>query len=89
MKIKLGQRVRDSITGYEGVAICRAEWLYGCVRITIQGDLDKDGKMPEAVCIDEDQLIVIKSKEKHNGHKAAKTTGGSRETPKRHPDQKY
>jgi len=41
--IKLGIRVKDSITGYEGVAIARTDWLYGCVRITIQGDLDKDG----------------------------------------------
>jgi hypothetical protein len=60
MAIKLGKRVKDSITGYEGIAVGRTSWLYGCERIGVQGDLDKDGKVPDIVWFDEDQLNIIK-----------------------------
>jgi len=86
MAIKLVQRVKDSITGYEGTAICRAEWLYGCLRITIQGDLDKDGKMPGTICIDEEQLIVIESVKKVNEHKESESPAGPRNDPQRNSD---
>lgn len=78
MTIKLGQTIKDSITGYQGVAIGRTKWLYGCVRITIQGDLDKDGKVPDTVCFDEEQLIVVKAKRKVNGHKREVPPAGPR-----------
>ena len=42
--IKLGSKVRDSITGLEGIATARTEYLYGCVRITITPTELKDGK---------------------------------------------
>lgn len=60
MAIKLGSNVKDSVTGYEGVAMGRTTWLYGCVRINIQGPVDKDGKVPDMICFDEDQLITVK-----------------------------
>jgi hypothetical protein len=51
--IKLGSKVRDVITGLEGIAICRAVWLNGCVRITVQPQETKDGKTVDSECFDE------------------------------------
>ena len=60
--VKLGEKVRDKITGLEGIAIGRHEWLHGCVRISIQPQEVKDGKPAEVVCLDEPQLDVIAEK---------------------------
>ena len=43
MAIKLGQKVRDTITGNEGTVVARTEWLHGCVRVTVQHEGGKDG----------------------------------------------
>lgn len=34
-EIKLGCKVRDKITGFEGIAYCMATWLNGCIRVSI------------------------------------------------------
>ena len=59
MTIKLGQRVRDRMTGIEGIAIVRAEYLYGCTRIGVQPTEVKDGKPVDTSHFDEPQLEVI------------------------------
>jgi hypothetical protein len=33
--VKLGSKCRDSITGLEGIATARTEYLYGCVHVCI------------------------------------------------------
>ncbi len=54
MSVKLGQKVKDSISGFEGIVVGRAEYLYGCVRCQLAGkDADKD------VWIDEQRLEEI------------------------------
>jgi hypothetical protein len=59
--VKLGSRVKDSITGFQGIAIGRTEWLYGCARIGIQPEkMGKDNKPIEASWFDEQQIVVIK-----------------------------
>ena len=60
MGIKLGQKVRDTLTGLEGVAISRTEFLYGCVRVGVQPFEVKDGKPVDATWIDEPQLEVVR-----------------------------
>lgn len=32
MQVNLGDRVKDQVTGFEGIAIARTEWLFGCPR---------------------------------------------------------
>lgn len=59
-RIRLGDLVKDRVTGFEGVAICRSEWLNRCVRITIQPRNLKDGKVIDGDCFDIEQLEVIK-----------------------------
>jgi hypothetical protein len=57
--IKLGDRVRDRITGLVGIAIGVTDWLYGCRRWCVQPEKTKDGKPAETCYIDEPQLEVV------------------------------
>lgn len=57
--VELGQKVRDKITGLEGIAVGRHEYLYGCVRISVQPVELHDGKLVESIPLDEPQLDVI------------------------------
>lgn len=76
MKINLGDKVKDTVTGFKGIAVGRTVWLHGCSRIVVQPEgLTKDGKLFETQSFDEPQLVVITSAKKKEGtHK----TGGPR-----------
>lgn len=56
MKIRLGSKVRDTITGFEGIAVARTDWLNGCARIGIQAAELQEGKVMDIEWIDEVQL---------------------------------
>lgn len=75
-KIQLGDEVKDSVTGFRGIAVARTTWMTGCARITVQPKgQDKDGKCFEPTAFDEPMLIVLKAKVvKEDNHK----TGGPR-----------
>ena len=55
-KFKQGATLRDKVTGFEGVVIARMDHLTGCNRYLIQPKVDKDGKMPDGIYIDEPAL---------------------------------
>jgi len=75
-KIKLGEQVKDCITGFTGVVVARTEWLYGCVRLGVQSEsLDDKGKVRDAIWFDEPQLKVIK-KQKFQAPNGSLVTGG-------------
>lgn len=57
--IQLGQKVRDVVSGATGIAVARCEWLYGCVRISIQMPQKADGEIPSLHTCDEDQLETV------------------------------
>lgn len=57
MTIQLGDLCRDRVSGWEGTATGRYEYLNGCVRWQIDGS-DKDGK-PEGYVFDEQQIDVL------------------------------
>ena len=57
--IKLGDKVKDSITGFTGVVTGITTWLNGCVRIGVQHEKLKDGVPSETQWIDDVQLRVI------------------------------
>ena len=59
MNIKLGSKVKDTVSGFTGVAVSSHEYLNGCRRVTIQPPVDKDGKLPEVQSFDEPQLQVL------------------------------
>lgn len=57
--IKLGDKVKDTISGFEGVAISRHSYLQGCDRISVQPPVDNEGKLPDTASFDEPQLTVV------------------------------
>jgi len=62
MAVELGDKVKDSVSGFEGVAVARHTYLQGCNRISVQPVIDKEGKLLESQAFDEPQLIVLKQK---------------------------
>ena len=56
MAVTLGTVVKDAITGFEGVAISRTEYLYGCVRIAVEPQALQEGRPIEAQYFDEQRL---------------------------------
>ncbi len=83
MTVKLGDMVKDTVTGFEGVAIARHSYLQGCDRISVQPVLGKDKTMPSQEGFDEPQLEVTKAGFAIPDPKPSKArTGG----PDKHPD---
>ena len=79
MRIKLGSKVKDKVTGFTGIATQRIEYLQGCYRIGIQSQkLNKDGEVTEAYYVDEPQIEVIKEDAITSGDKEIEEkTGGA------------
>lgn len=78
-KLSLGSKVRDTVSGWEGIATSKTEWMNGCVRIGVDG-ADKDGA-PKAYTFDVEQIELVEAK------KVKRTfTGGDRETISRPSD---
>ena len=80
MKIKLGNKVEDVITGFHGTAVARAEYLNGCVRFGVQPTVVQEGKLPNWQWIDETQLRVTETKQTPA---TLAPTGGPAEAPPR------
>jgi hypothetical protein len=84
MGVELGQKVRDKVSGFEGIAVCRHIYLEGCERISVQPLVDKEGKLPEAATFDEPQLEVIEDTEislSRKGKKEPEGPGGTAHYP--------
>lgn len=58
-KFELGQRLRDTASGFTGIATARCEYLNGCIQYGIKPPVGEDGKMLEVFYIDEGQLEVV------------------------------
>ena len=59
MTLRVGDSVIDPLTGFEGTITARTEYLFGCVRVTVESADLKDGKPVEAY-FDEQRLDVQK-----------------------------
>lgn len=57
--INLGQQVRDKVTGFEGIATARVEYLNGCIQYCIKPKATKEGACPAGEYIDDQQLEVV------------------------------
>ena len=62
--IKLGDKVRDIHSGFEGIAVAKTTFINGCVQYAIQPKCGKDNKILEDVGIDEQSLVVVGAKKK-------------------------
>jgi len=54
----LGKKVRDTITGFEGVVVGHVEYLTGCAQVGVQPPA-KDGEMKSAQYFDVTRIEVI------------------------------
>jgi hypothetical protein len=78
--IQLGDKVRDRVSGISGIAVCESKWFNGCLRWTVQQPAGKDGKLPDLVSFDVEQLEVLK---KGAVKPIERQTGGPMPTPQR------
>lgn len=80
MKIELGDLVRDKVTGFEGIATSRTQFLNGCFQIGIMKRLKKGEKITEetfeGTAIDEQQLERIGNGINTPKKKVVKTNNG-------------
>lgn len=56
--IELGNKVKDIVTGFEGIVVARVEYLNGCIQYCVKPKA-KDGKMEDGQYIDEKVLEVV------------------------------
>ncbi len=62
MKIALGQKVRDRITGFTGVVTGRTEYITGCEQLLVQPPIKEDGSFVDPRWFDVDRLLVVVEK---------------------------
>lgn len=55
--IKLGSQVEDIVSGFEGIATARVEYLNGCIQYCVT-PRSKDGSKSESIYFDHGQLII-------------------------------
>lgn len=65
--VELGQKVKDRVTGFNGIAIARVEYLNGCVQILVRPKMVKPAKgdnleYPNAIYIDVEELDAVGKK---------------------------
>jgi hypothetical protein len=83
----LGNKVRDSITGFFGVAIGRTEWLYGCTRIGIEAPgLKPDGTLIGVEWFDEQRVEIIVDQAPAVSPTSTAESGGPHDAPTRAAD---
>lgn len=58
--IRLGDLVKDAVSGYEGVVVVISEFLNGCRRICICPRVKDDGSFQEERWFDEPQMQIVK-----------------------------
>lgn len=61
-EVRLGDRVKDKITGAVGIVWGITSYLHGCDRINVMPEELQDGKAPEVLSFDEPQVTVIKAR---------------------------
>lgn len=76
-KFELGDRVKDRVTGHEGIVVIRNEHLNGCKQYAVAPELGKDGKMLDTYNIDGEQLEKIDDGLNKDKPIKKKQTGGA------------
>jgi len=85
--VELGQKVRDIVTGFTGIATAKVEYLNGCVQFHVRPTVatPKKGESqeyPDGKYIDVEQLRVVgKSKIKLQPRDGEPPSGGIRAYP--------
>lgn len=61
-KFDLGATVKDTVTGFQGVVMCRSQWLNCCNTYSVQSARLKDGVPQKSVGFGEPQLVPVDEK---------------------------
>jgi hypothetical protein len=75
--VKLGSLVKDSISGFTGIATSRTEYLHGCVHIGVTAtSLTLSGLPIETILLDEQRVVVVDKRAPEVSKDSAATSGG-------------
>jgi len=55
----LGKKVKDKVTGLEGIVTSISYDLYGCIQCLITPSVDEKGSLPERWWYDSKRLVVL------------------------------
>lgn len=77
--IELGTPCKDTITDFKGTSTGKAEYLFGCTQIQIEG-VDKDGE-PKSWWFDFQRVEPLKGKKKIKRTSTKDRPGGPQNTP--------
>ena len=58
-RINIGDRVKDDVTGLQGIVTGIVDYISGCQQLLVQPPVDNDGKFVSSHWIDEDRLEVV------------------------------
>ena len=62
-KFEFGDKVRDEITGYEGLTTGFTDYISGCAQYLVQPPVkEEDGTWRDSKWFDEDRLTLVTSK---------------------------
>ena len=78
--VTLGKKYRDTISGFEGTATARTEYLYGCVRVILEAEGTKQDDREQF--FDEQRLVALDGRKP----KPTATAGGPRTEAQRQRD---
>ena len=56
----LGKKMKCIVTGFEGIATSKIEFLNGCFQYCLKPPIDEKGKMPDGEWIDVEQLELVR-----------------------------
>lgn len=59
MQIKPGQRVRDTVTGFEGIVAIRHEYFKGAVRLSVHGEYSTETQSYAELSVFEGQCELV------------------------------
>lgn len=79
-KFTNGEKVRDTVTGFEGVVTAQFHYINGCKRYLLEAGADKPSAKPEELIFDEGRLELVNAPKKEVPRKP---TGGARPAPTR------
>lgn len=71
-KFDVGDKAKDTITGFVGIIVSRTQWLHNCNVYGLQPQELKDGKPIDRQHFDEPAIELIKEK----AFKESRSTGG-------------
>jgi hypothetical protein len=82
-KFRLGEKLKDTVTGLTGIAVDRTTYLNGCVHFSLMPEAKKEKEQPRASHFDHKRLIKVSdglavkaSKEEPKPEFKRSTTGG-------------